>query len=104
MMEALQKRYKAESLPFHFIVPSLPGYAFSSGPPPDKDFKVEDICRLFDKLMSTLGFNQYIVQGGDIGAGVARGMAATYANCKAVHGNPQTPNKLHALSPNPYTQ
>lgn len=38
------------------IVPSLPGYTFSSSLPLDRDFAMDDIARLFDKLMVGLGF------------------------------------------------
>lgn len=68
---------------FHVIVPSLPGYAFSSSPIPEKDLKMEDVARLMDKLMVGLGFaNGYVVQGGDIGSFVARMMAVKYPSCK----------------------
>lgn len=87
ILRLLRGKYQPESLPYHIIVPSMPGYAFSSGPPPVKDFRVEDTCRLFDKLMAMLGFDGgYIVQGGDIGSRVARYMAAAYKGCKAIHG------------------
>ena len=69
------------------MVPSLPGYAFSSPPPTDKDFGLSDMARLFDKLAKSLGFTAYITQGGDLGSKVARVIAAEHEACKAVHIN-----------------
>lgn len=39
------------------------------------------------KLLLSLGFNKYLVQGGDIGAAISRFMAATYDECKGMHLN-----------------
>lgn len=82
----MRKQYSPEDLPYHIIVPSLPGYTLSSGPPLDKDSKVEDIARIIDKLMVGLGFDSYIGQGGDIGSYTCRPLAK-YPSCKAVHLN-----------------
>ena len=83
LLERLRERYKPNDLPYHLVVPSLPGYTFSSPPPLDRDFRVEDIARLFDRLATSLGFeNGYVVQGGDVGSKVARVMAAEHASCK----------------------
>ncbi|EPE31760.1 alpha/beta-Hydrolase [Glarea lozoyensis ATCC 20868] len=88
MLNLLRKKYTPETLPYHVIVPSLPGYAFSSPPPLDRDFRIEDVARIFDKLMKDLGFgNGYLVQGGDVGSKVARVMAAEHDSCKGVHVN-----------------
>ena len=79
-------QYTPSTLPYHFIVPSLPGYAFSSHPPLNKDFRIEDIARFVNQLMLDLGFGSgYVVQGGDIGSKVSRVLAAEYDACKAVH-------------------
>jgi microsomal epoxide hydrolase len=87
----LKDKYTPETLPYHVIVPSLPGYAFSSGPPLDKNFGTEDAARVLDRLMSMLGFGDgYVVQGGDIGARVARLLAATYTGCKGEVSSPLT--------------
>jgi microsomal epoxide hydrolase len=87
ILDNLRSMYSADNLPYHLIIPSLPGYAFSSSPPLDHDFRVDDAARLFDKLATLLGFEGYMVQGGDVGGRVARVMAAKYTNCKAVHLN-----------------
>lgn len=86
-LDVLMKKYTPETLPFHVIVPSLPGYAYSSGPPLDRDFNTEGIARVIDKLMRSLGFDAYISQGGDIGSFVSRVLGVSSDACKAVHIN-----------------
>ena len=59
---------------FDVVVPSLPGYAFSSRPSHvgvDRDFT----ARLWHRLMQGLGYDTYGACGGDFGAGVATSMA-----------------------------
>jgi pimeloyl-ACP methyl ester carboxylesterase len=55
---------------FSVVIPSLPGYAFSSAPasPGTNVFTIAD---LWAALMSTLGYPKFIAHGGDIGAGVS---------------------------------
>lgn len=84
--EILTKKYTPDNLPFHVVVPSLPGYGYSNGPPLDKDYTVEDMARNIDALMVGLGFGSgYISQGGDIGSFITRVLGAKYDNCKAAH-------------------
>jgi len=86
ILDLLRKAYTPETLPYHVIVPSLLGYTFSSPPPLDQDFRIEDIARVFDALIVELGFGAgYVVQGGDIGSKVGRVMAAEHGSCKAIH-------------------
>ena len=86
MLDKLRKKYGADNLPYHLVVPSLPGYAFSSPPSLDKDFGIEDVARLMNQLMLELGFGVgYLVQGGDVGSKVARVMAAKHDECKGKH-------------------
>ncbi|KAL4810130.1 Alpha/Beta hydrolase protein [Aspergillus unguis] len=88
LLQLFKDEYTPSTLPYHLIVPSLPGYAFSSGPPLDKNFTVADITRIANQLMSDLGFaSGYVSQGGDIGSRVARLLAVHYDSCKAVHLN-----------------
>lgn len=83
IFQLLKDKYTPETLPYHVIVPSLPGYTLSSGPRIDKDFGIEDAAQMLDRLMSMLGFgNGYVVQGGDIGSRVARYLATAYPGCK----------------------
>ena len=88
MLSAFEKRYMPQELPYHIIIPSLLGYAFSSTPPLGKDWNLSDSARLMNKLMVGLGFGSgYSVQGGDIGSYTSRIMAAKYDSCKAMHLN-----------------
>ncbi|CVK85337.1 hypothetical protein FPRO06_07534 [Fusarium proliferatum] len=88
ILSILKERYTPETLPYHVVVPSLPGYAFSEKPPLDKDFGIRDVSRIVNSLMVQLGFGGgYIAQGGDIGSRISRVLAATYDECKAAHLN-----------------
>ncbi|KAL3482449.1 Alpha/Beta hydrolase protein [Aspergillus californicus] len=88
MLQSLQDEFTPSTLPYHLIVPSLPGYTFSSGPPLDKNFINADSARIIDKLMNGLGFGAgYVAQGGDIGSRIARILGVKYDSCKAVHLN-----------------
>jgi microsomal epoxide hydrolase len=83
VLTLMSNGHTSATLPYHLIVPSLPGYAFSSGAPLDKDFRLEDIARILNRLVVGLGFEQgYVVQGGDIGSKIARVMAAEHPHCK----------------------
>jgi pimeloyl-ACP methyl ester carboxylesterase len=88
-MSLLRAKYTPETLPYHIIVPSLPGFTLSSDPPLDRDWKVADTSRLMHKLLLSLGFGAtgYLVQGGDIGSLVSRVIAATYPECRGMHLN-----------------
>ena len=83
MMDLLRKQYSTATLPYHIVVPSMPGYTFSSRPPLDANFRTWDVARIFNKLVLSLGFGEgYAVQGGDIGSRVARIMGVQYSACK----------------------
>ena len=61
---------------FDLVVPSLPGYGFSTRPAQvgvDRDY----VARLWHRLMQDLGYERYGACGGDFGAGVATYMAMT---------------------------
>jgi pimeloyl-ACP methyl ester carboxylesterase len=58
---------------FDVVIPSLPGYGFSSRPT-DTGWGLERIGRAWDVLMKRLGYTRYVAQGGDWGAGVAQVM------------------------------
>lgn len=86
VLDELRYKYSESDLPFHIIVPSLPGYGYSNGPPLDKNFTVEDMASVLDKLMIGLGFGDgYIAQGGDIGSFISRVLGTNSTACKAVH-------------------
>jgi microsomal epoxide hydrolase len=83
LLQLFKDEYSPSTLPYHLIVPSLPGYTFSSGPPLDRDFKNADSARIVDQLMRGLGFfSGFVAQGGDIGSAVARILAVGYDSCK----------------------
>ena len=85
-LDVLRYKYSENDLPFSVIVPSLPGYGYSNGPPLDKDFKVEDASKVLDKLMIGLGYGDgYVTQGGDIGSFISRVLGTISDSCKAVH-------------------
>lgn len=90
ILKYFAKTYSPETLPYHLVVPSLPGYAFSSPPPLTRDFQLQNIASIMNSLMVELGFEGgYAVQGGDIGSKVCRVMAATYDTVKAIHSRLQ---------------
>ena len=61
---------------FDVVVPSLPGYAFSTGPGPKSDlFHVAD--RWHD-LMTALGYERYAAHGGDWGSTVTEHLARSH--------------------------
>jgi epoxide hydrolase len=55
---------------FHLVVPSLPGFAFSS-PLREAGWDTARIARAWIELMDRLGYPRFGVQGGDLGAGVS---------------------------------
>jgi microsomal epoxide hydrolase len=54
ILRLLTNKYTPSTLPYHIVVPSLPGYAYSSPPPHDADFRLEDVCQVLDELMVQL--------------------------------------------------
>ncbi|WP_019587733.1 epoxide hydrolase family protein [Deinococcus apachensis] len=59
---------------FHVVIPSLPGFGFSSRPT-ELGWGLERIGRAWDVLMKRLGYTQYVAQGGDWGGGLVEVMA-----------------------------
>src|SRR3954453_6870533 len=58
---------------FHLVLPSLPGYGFS-GEPAEVGWDLVRTARAWAELMSRLGYDRYVAQGGDVGAGVTDAM------------------------------
>ena len=54
---------------FHLVLPSLPGYGFS-GEPAEVGWDLARTARAWVELMHRLGYDRYVAQGGDVGAGV----------------------------------
>jgi microsomal epoxide hydrolase len=83
ILSILKKQYTPDQLPYHYIVLSLPGYAFSTPPPLTRDSHITDIARIMNTLMIQLGFGGgYVAQGGEIGSKVARILAAEHDKCR----------------------
>jgi pimeloyl-ACP methyl ester carboxylesterase len=58
---------------FHLVLPSLPGYGFS-GEPAEIGWDLGRTARAWAELMRRLGYDRYVAQGGDVGAGVTDAM------------------------------
>jgi pimeloyl-ACP methyl ester carboxylesterase len=58
---------------FHLVLPSLPGYGFSSRPA-KLGWNLGRVARAWAELMKRLGYTRYVAQGGDVGAGVTDAM------------------------------
>ncbi|OBR10499.1 Epoxide hydrolase [Colletotrichum higginsianum IMI 349063] len=86
-LEFFREKYDADALPFHIIVPSLPGYTLSSGPPQDNAWVAEDAARIINTGLSMLNFDQYVVQGGDVGCLIAGILASQYSSVIGIHLN-----------------
>jgi pimeloyl-ACP methyl ester carboxylesterase len=71
---------------FDLVIPSLPGYGFSSHP--CRPIGARSTAQLFDRLMRSLGYETYHAQGGDWGAGVGAGVALDCAaSVRSLHLN-----------------
>ncbi len=77
---------KAEDA-FHVVVPSLPGFGFSSKPK-ERGWSSQRMAETFAKLMARLGYERYGAQGGDWGGGIVRWLAqADGQHCVGSHSN-----------------
>lgn len=84
---------------FHVVIPSLPGYGFSSSPS-GTGWGVARIASAWDTLMTRLGYERYVAQGGDWGAAVTtamgqqrpRGLLAIHLNLPLVLPEPPYDN------------
>lgn len=87
------------------VIPSLPGYGFS-GPVPDAGWDVRRIARAWAELMSRLGYEHYVVGGGDWGSIISLELARLEpdhvkgAHLSTVLTAPSgAPGELESLSP-----
>ncbi len=77
---------KAEQA-FHVVIPSLPGFGFSSKPK-ERGWNSRRMAEVIAKLMARLGYDRYGAQGGDWGAGIVRWLAANDGDhCIGSHSN-----------------
>jgi pimeloyl-ACP methyl ester carboxylesterase len=68
---------------FTVIVPSLPGFGFSS-PPPAGGLTAGAVARLWHQLMTEeLGYARYVAHGSDLGAGVTAWLARAHPGAVA---------------------
>jgi pimeloyl-ACP methyl ester carboxylesterase len=58
---------------FHLVLPSVPGYGFSSEPA-ELGWYAGRVAQAWGKLMPRLGYMRYVAQGGDVGAAVTDAM------------------------------
>jgi len=88
---------------FTVIAPSLPGFGFSGRPP--RPYGPRKIASVLNSLMTdTLGFENYLAQGGDWGGAICSWLGYDHAPaCAAIHINvltmrhpdgPQTPQEV----------
>jgi microsomal epoxide hydrolase len=59
---------------FHVVIPSMPGHAFS-GPTRQPGWDTERIAQAWKTLMRSLGYDRYLVQGGDWGMPISLRLA-----------------------------
>lgn len=59
------------------VIPSLPGYGFSSGAR-RPGFGFPAIATIFRRLMERLGHTKFYAMGGDLGAGITSDLATIY--------------------------
>ena len=52
---------------FHVVIPSMPGYGYS-GKPSTTGWGPERVARAYGELMTRLGYEKYVAQGGDWGS------------------------------------
>lgn len=72
---------------FHLVIPSLPGFGFS-GKPTTTGWGIHRTARAWVELMARLGYDNFVAQGGDWGAGVTTAIGTINPpQCKAIHLN-----------------
>ncbi|KAL1795018.1 hypothetical protein ACET3X_006834 [Alternaria dauci] len=87
LLTLVKEKYSTKDLPYHLIVPSLPGYTLSTVQSAENEWTVKDSCRVMNQLMLNLGFDKYLAQGGDVGSFTAQFMNRSYDSCVGMHLN-----------------
>lgn len=86
---------------FHVICPSLPGYGFSDKPT-RPGWGVDRIATAWDVLMSRLGYDRWVAQGGDWGAAVTTAIGMqNLGHCIGIHVNMPTAGATKESLANP---
>lgn len=62
---------------FTVVVPSLPGFGFSS-PPPAGGLTGKQVAALWRRLVDVLGYSRYAAHGSDLGAGITAWLGRTH--------------------------
>ena len=71
---------------FDVIAPSLPGFGFSDRP--SRPIGPRKMAKYFDLLMTdTLGYSNYLAQGGDWGGAISSWLGFEHPACQAIHIN-----------------
>ncbi|GJE91854.1 epoxide hydrolase [Phanerochaete sordida] len=75
-------------LAFDVVAPSLPGFGFSSAPT-KSGFAIDQYAEFCHKIMLALGYNEYVIQGGDWGFIICHRLTHLYGptHVKAWHTN-----------------
>ncbi|KAK8128123.1 hypothetical protein PG984_009231 [Apiospora sp. TS-2023a] len=86
VIDPLTNGGKESSASFHVVVPSLPGFGFSSAPL-TAEWTLDDTARVFNTLMTeVLGYQTYAAHGTDWGCFVAYSMYDKFSSSvRAVH-------------------
>ncbi|KAE9387772.1 alpha/beta-hydrolase [Gymnopus androsaceus JB14] len=89
---------------FNVVAISLPGYGFSQGPK-KKGFSIAQYAEVSHKLMLSLGYTEYVTQGGDWGSPITREIASRYGgeHAKAWHTNAPMTGPPPDFDPSSYT-
>ncbi|KAK0658023.1 Alpha/Beta hydrolase protein [Cercophora newfieldiana] len=94
VLDLLAAKYTPETLPYHFVVPSIPDYGLSTRTGELKDdadggveLTMEGASEALNELMKELGFTKYVAEGGDVGSFLAQTMCWEYDECRAFHLN-----------------
>lgn len=75
------------SVVFHVVCPSLPGFGWSQAST-QSGMNARSIALRHASLMATLGYEEYVAQGGDWGSVITRQLALVDPqHCKAIHLN-----------------
>ena len=77
IVRMLTKPHRDLDFVFEVVVPSIPGYGFSSAPQ-KPGFHMGHCAKVLATLMSRLGFAKFYTQGGDWGSGITAAMAVMY--------------------------
>ncbi|KAF7378395.1 Epoxide hydrolase domain protein [Mycena sanguinolenta] len=74
-----------KSISYNVVVPSLPGFVFSSAPP--ANWTIDDTARIFNTLMTdVLGYSTYTLHGTDWGSAVGYSLYSFYSlTVRAAH-------------------